>query len=762
MRFIYPIVYLLLFGKMAFAQTHQFVGSWITASENIEVVESPLFRKEASIKKKVIRAEAYVAGLGYYFLFVNGQSVSDAVLNQEFTKYDSRILFRKFDITNFLKIGSNCIAVELGNGWYNMQSKTIWNFDKIKWRKSPRLLFDLILYYSDGTLEKIKSDSSWKTSSGASQFNSMYAGEIYDARKEPIGWKYSGYDDGKWKQAKETFSPGGDLEEQQMPTVRVIKNISPTSFKKQTDGSLLYDMGENFAGVVQIRVKGKSGDTITMQHGERLNSDGSFDEVHNSGQMIGKPSDPKFQTDIYILSGKGTETYSPRFTYHGFRYVRIRASKGIKLSLSSLKGLFYSTDFKLAGSFRSSSVMLNRLYGAAIQSYRSNFISIPTDCPQREKMGWLADAHIVCDLGLWNFDCYSGYKKFLGDIRNVQLSDGRLPGVAPTNGIGYSWIDLADRDFGPAWGSALPIISWESYRHSGDTTVLRENFGAITLYLNGLATRARASDYLYRTGLDDFLSIEKTPKAFTSTSFLYKDAVIVSKIAVVLGNKDAEKRYRLFADSVKTAFNNEFFDYGSGSYRIKTLTALSASLENELCPEQYRGSVAAELARGVLSRNYKPDFGLLGTKYVLSALSDNGYPDQAFRLLSNPNAGWGKWISEGATTLYEGWEPKDQSLNHVFFGDFAAWYFRSLAGIEIDEAQPGFSHFSIQPVFPKGLDWIDVSHDTKYGEIKVKWKRKTNGTQLSLTIPQKTSADLAVKGYEQRLESGKQKIFIKQ
>lgn len=751
-------------------EPYRFKGSWIAATENINISPSPLFRKEfqtASRRRhygdgmRIKKATLYICGAGYQIATINGKQVSDAVLEPGFTAYDKRLLYNKYDVTSLVLTGENVIAVELGNGWFNVQSKTIWNFDKIGWRKSPRLIADLVLEYNGGHREVISSDASWKTAYGAGQFNSLSAGEIYDARKEPSDWTIAGFDESGWKSALSTSSPGGKLEQVSMPQVKVIRYIKAKDFKELAKGVYLYDMGENFAGVVRLKITGTAGDKAVIKYSERLNADGTLDSMYNAGHMIGPASDPKFATDAYILKGGRPEIYTPRFTYHGFRYVQVNVSGDSKLSKSSVLGLFYSTDFISVGSFKSSSKMLNLLNAAAIRSYRSNFVGIPTDCPQREKMGWLADAHITCDLGLWNLDAASGYKKYLRDLRDVQLPDGYLPGVAPTKGIGYSWIDPKDRDFGPAWGSALPLIAWQVYLHTADTSVIKENYTAIRAYVDMLEAKSKPTGYIYRTGLDDFLSIEKTPKAFTSSLFMFRDAVVLSKMATILGKPSDAERYVTLAKKVKAAFNKEFFDAAAGSYKVKTLTALSGTLFMGICPDEAIKNVAAELAEGVKIRDFVPDFGVLGTKWVLSALSDNGHEDVAFELLKNPRAGWGKWIIEGATTLYEGWNPKEETLNHVFFGDYGAWFFRSLAGIKLQDEAPGFTKVVIAPVFPKGLNSLNISHKTKFGEIAIKWTRAKKHIRLTVQIPTGIDANFGVESHEQKLIAGRNNLVIK-
>ncbi|BAV07697.1 alpha-L-rhamnosidase [Filimonas lacunae] len=719
-------------------------GAWITNTEDTAARGTPYFRKVFSAGKPVAKATLEVCGVGYHMTYVNGKPVTSAVLEQGYTRYDKRLLYTTYDITALLQKGENCLAAELGNGWYNAQSYTIWFFHMIGWRKTPRLLAALQLEYADGSKETIVTDNSWKCTVGPGRFNSMHAGEIYDARKEIPGWNAPGLNDASWQKVMVTSAPGGMLEKQDMPSAVIINRITPVSVTALGSKRWLYDMGQNFAGVVTLQVQGKAGDTITLHYGEVLNADGSINLAHNAGQMMVPPGDLTFQTDKYIVKGDGVETYTPRFTYHGFQYVQVETDGAATFDKKALTGLFYSTDFTPTGSFSSSDTMLNKLYKAAIQSYRSNFISIPTDCPQREKMGWTADAHIAAELGLWNFDAASGYRKWLRDLRDVQLADGNLPGVAPTLGRGYHWTDRNDDGFGPAWGSALPLVTWYLYMYGGDTAVVRENYAAIKLFTERM--RRRANGFIYNTGFGDWVSLQQTPVPFISTAYFYSDTRLLSKMAAIVGEKDDARQYALLADSIGKAFNDTFLHDKNGLYGDTALTALSGALFHGLCPPALQKKVAERLAAGVQKRNYHADFGVLGTKYVLPALSDNGYADIAYRLLTDTGyAGWGHWIANGATTLYEDW-PGAESHNHVFFGDYGAWFFKSLAGIRPDESAPGFQRFTIQPVFPEKLEWIKAAHTTRYGVIEVEWRRVKKQIKLGIQVPPGTTAVVKLPG----------------
>lgn len=760
MKSIWSLVIFL--AATASGQTHAFKGTWITRTNDSAVKPAPLLRNRFTLHKPVQQATLFVAGLGYHITTVNGQSVTTAVLEQAFTRYDKRVLYQTYNVTRLLQSGENVLGVELGNSWYNMQSHTIWFFDRMPWRQSPRLLLNLVLQYKDGSSDTIATGPHWKTATGASLFNSLHAGELYDALKDIPGWNKPGFNDSQWSNALVAKAPAGILYPQTMPSIALLRRITPVSMKQLAPNRFLYDMGENFAGVVKLRVQANAGDTITLRYSELLTPDGSLDRQQNAGHMLYEPGEPRFATDRYICTGSGVETYIPRFTYHGFQYVEVEADAPLSLTTQSIEGQVYSTNFATKGHFNSTDTLLNKLYKAALQSYRSNYLSIPTDCPQREKMGWLADAHLAAELGLWNYDAAAAYRKYLDDIGDVQLPDGSLPGIAPTNRVGYRWIDPADPDFGPAWGSAYPLIAWYVYLYTGDSITLQRHYPAIRRYVNYLAARARNTGYLYTTGLGDFLSVQATPKAFTSSVYFYQDLVLLSKMAGIVHDQPAVQQYRRLADTVKAAFLQQHFDATTGKCTETTLTALSMALVHELYPAGHGSQVAEQLVQAVRQRQYKADFGMLGTKHVLQALSDHGYVDDAYRLLTDTTGGWGRWIAQGATTLWEGWQPNDQSYNHVYSGDFVAWYYKTLAGIRPCESHPGFTHFTLHPKWPKGLRELRAQYLTATGPIKVHWKRGKHAIRLRIAVPPRTSASLLLPGLEQELSPGHHRFNLPQ
>ncbi|WP_343690098.1 family 78 glycoside hydrolase catalytic domain [Chitinophaga sp.] len=730
-------------------------GSWITNTTDTTITKAPFFRKVFHTAKPLQSAVVYVSGVGYHVLYVNGKPVTDAVLEQGYTRYDKRLLYNTYDITSLWANGDNVVAAELGNGWYNVQSHAVWEFHKAPWRNTPRMLINILLTYKDGSTETLVTDRSWKCATGPSQYNNLYTGEIYDARAELPGWNKPGYNDASWQTALETNSPGGILVPQEMPSIKIIRRIKPVSVKQVDKGEYLFDMGQNFAGVVTLKVKGAAGTKVTLSYREVLKN-GKIDLAHNTEHMRSWPGELPFQTDVYILKGNGVETFTPQFTYHGFQYVSVKTDGNIKLDKASLEGLFYSTDFKEAGHFTSSDPMINKLYEAARQSYRSNFLSIPTDCPQREKNGWTADAHISAEIGLWNYKSAPGYRKWLDDIRDAQTADGSIPGIVPSNGWGY---DRKDFTFGPAWGSALPVITWYLYLYEGDTAAVRENYDAIKKYTDLLTNTSE--HYIFKMGLGDWMSLVETPVPFTSTACYYTDAVLVSKMARILGKDADAATYAALAEKISAAFNREYYNTQTMQYNVTTATALSTTVYHQLVPAPALTRTVDQLAQKIKDNHYHADFGVLGTKYVLPSLSDNGHVELAMKMLTDTGyAGWAHWIANGATSLFEDW-PGELSHNHIFFGDYCAWFYKTLAGIRPDEAAPGFKHFFIQPSFVSQLTFAKADYECRYGKIVSSWKRVGKQVILEVEVPAHTTATLRLPGREDKtLQAGKHKLTI--
>lgn len=479
-------------AKLSITDWHD--AKWISDTFDKEFRKAPLLRKSISLEEKNIKnARLYVSGVGYYEFFINGAHVSDRKLEPGYTHFDKRVLYSTYDVTSMLQHGENVLAAELGNGWLNIQSLSVWEFEKARWRMRPRMIAELRITYNDGTVQTIPTDRTWKTNSGACSFNNLYSGEVYDARLVHKGWTIPGFDDKKWMPAIEVEAPAKILTSQQMPPIRVVREVKPVSMRKIDDYTYIYDMGENMTGVCRLQVQGPTGTCVTLAHGELIHDDGTLNqgniEIYFKREKNGLPQhvDPfeRIQTDTYFLSGNGMETYEPRFTYHGFRYVEVASTRPLTLTQESLTGLCMHTDVEPVGNFACSNEILNKLVEASCNSYLGNLFSIPTDCPQREKNGWTADGYVGMDYGLLFYDGITVYEKWMNDFIDNQRERGDLSGIIPSSGWGYAdWI-------GPVWDAALFIIPNNLYKYYGDTRAIEKMWDTCVRYLQYLETREK-------------------------------------------------------------------------------------------------------------------------------------------------------------------------------------------------------------------------------------------------------------------------------
>lgn len=413
-------------------------GKWITDSHDKEFEPAPMFRKAFTLGKEIEEARVYVAAAGYYDLFINGKRVGENYLDPGYTHFDKRILYVTHDVTSLLKPGGNAIATVLGNGWHNVQSKAVWNFETARWRNRPRMLCELRLRYTDGTTEVIATDESWHTATGPYTYNNIYSGDKYDATLEENGWNAEGFDDSKWDPVQVTEAPAPLLAAQQMPGIRITEELQPVSMKKFSDKLYVFSFEKNFAGLSRLKVKGAPGTRITLKHGELLKTDGRLEQGNIDVYYHPVKPGEVFQMDVFTLKGTGEEEiFMPSFAYHGFQHVEVESSAPVVLTKESLTGLFMHTAVEPVGSFSCSDPLLNKIWKATMEAYRSNLHSIPTDCPQREKNGWTADAHVAIDLGLLGFDAITLYEKWMNDFIDNQREAGEISGIIPSSGWGY-------------------------------------------------------------------------------------------------------------------------------------------------------------------------------------------------------------------------------------------------------------------------------------------------------------------------------------
>lgn len=750
-------------AKLSITDWHD--AKWISDTFDKEFRKAPLLRKSISLEEKNIKnARLYVSGVGYCEFFINGAHVSDRKLEPGYTHFDKRVLYSTYDVTSMLQHGENVLAAELGNGWLNIQSLSVWEFEKARWRMRPRMIAELRITYNDGTVQTIPTDRTWKTNSGACSFNNLYSGEVYDARLVHKGWTTPGFDDKKWMPAIEVEAPAKILTSQQMPPIRVVREVKPVSMRKIDDYTYMYDMGENMTGVCRIQVQGPTGTCVTLAHGELIHDDGTLNqgniEIYFKREKNGLPQhvDPfeRIQTDTYFLSGNGMETYEPRFTYHGFRYVEVTSTRPLTLTQESLTGLCMHTDVESVGNFACSNEILNKLVEASCNSYLGNLFSIPTDCPQREKNGWTADGYVGMDYGLLFYDGITVYEKWMNDFIDNQRERGDLSGIIPSSGWGYAdWI-------GPVWDAALFIIPNNLYKYYGDTRAIEKMWDTCVRYLQYLETREKDGKLTY--GIGDWVFYKaKTDTHFTSTAFYWLDNVLMAKFADLTGHDGT--KYRAKADNLKELINNEWFDAEKKMYANGTQAAQSVGLALGLVPEEHAQAVADNLVRMIRDNGHQLDFGMLGSKFVPAMLVKYGYADDAYKMIIRPEApSWANWIHRGLTTLPETWvldkDFKDASLNHAFLGDISAWMMNSLAGINPNPKKPGFAGIIIRPQFIKGISWAKGEYRSVRGLIRSEWKREGNQIELNIIIPANTEAELQLRDKSVALKTGKNQLTI--
>jgi alpha-L-rhamnosidase len=720
--------------EMGLLASADWQAQWIARTTNIDELPAPYFRHELTLDGKIKTARVCICGLGYYELHINGQKVGDHLLDPGYTRYDRRDLYVTHDVTALLKRGPNAVGVILGNGWFNPQTKAVWNFHEAPWREAPKLLLSLVIEYTDGRTMVIGSDGTWKTATGPIGFDSIYGGENYDARLEIPGWDKPGFDDSTWQPAQIVSAPKGKLVAQMAPPIKADQVIKPIKLTEPKPGVFVFDMGQNFAGVTELNVRGPAGTTVTLRHGERLSPDGSLDtrDIAQHVKRMGK--DQSYQTDNYTLKGGGTETWRARFTYYGFQYVEVTGFPG-RPTLDSVRGIFTHSAVPVAGEFECSNLLLNKIWRATRWAYLSNLQGIPTDCPHREKNGWTGDAHLAAEQAIYNFMPAGVYTKWINDLGDEQKPSGQLPGIVPTSGWGYTWGN------GPAWDSAFELIPFYLYEYYGDTQPLRYHYDGLKRYVDYLTSRA--TNGIVNIGLNDWAPFKtQTPADITDTAYYYRDTKIVALAASLLGKTDDAAKYNQLAEQIKKTFNAHFFNADAGTYGNGSQTSLSCALYQGLVEPENQARVLQNLVASVERKNGHIDTGILGAKYILNALTDHGRADVAYRMASQKDLpSWGWWIEQGATTLWEQWNGSE-SRNHIMFGDISAWFYKALAGINADPAVPGFKHIIIRPQPVGDLTSARAEYDSIHGKIVSDWKIAKGKFNLQVVIPPNTTVTI--------------------
>jgi alpha-L-rhamnosidase len=717
----------------------------------------PLFRKEFLIGKKISRARVYVSGLGYYELHLNGQPVGDEVLDPGWTAYSKRVLYSTFDVTEQLKRGPNALGVMLGNGWFNPLPLRLWGHINPREHLTvgePRVIVQLVAEFADGTSQTIVTDESWKVGNGPILRNSVYLGEVYDARKEQPGWDRPGFDDSGWKQAVSATEPLGPLRAQSAPPIRVTQTLKPVKLTEPKPGIWIFDLGQNFAGWARLRVEGPAGTRVRLRYGELLYPDGTLNgmtavcgQIKQGGPNyhydgIGAPK-TAWQAQEYILKGQGEEVYTPRFTFHGFRYVEVTGLPG-KPTLGALEGLRLNSDVKTAGSFTCSNERFDRIQQMVLWTELSNLFSVESDCPHREKFGYGGDIVAAGEMAMLNFDMARFYGKAVDDLADAVRPNGGFTETAP-------FVGIADESLGEGagpvgWGTAQPFLLWRLYQYYGDRRLLEENYELTKRWIALL--KSRAQDGILDNGISDHESLAPKPRALTGTAFYYFNVRLFSNIARALG-KDAEAAAaETLAETIKIAFNRKFLQSGTGRYDTATQACQAFALYLGLVPAEEKEHAQAVLVRDIEDTHAGHlTTGIFGTKFMLHALADSGRADVAFRIVNQSTfPGWGFMLENGATTLWEHWEFSDNtySHNHPMFGSVSEWFYKVLGGINPAPDAVGFDKIIIRPQPVGDLNWVKASYDSLHGKVVSEWTRAAGQFRLRVRVPVGATATVFV------------------
>jgi len=730
------------------------LADWISDGRPFDTEESPILRKTFNLRDGISSAKISFSACAYADVFINGRRITETALNPGYTHYDRRNLYVTLDVAPYLKAGPNVIVAVLGNGFYDCIDKVaVWEFENARWKDRPKFIASLSVRYSDGAEAFIGTDASWEVpptyECSPYKQNNIYSGDHYDNRLSLSGLNEPDFDARLWVPARVVGAPSDLLTSQYMGLNDIDKVYPSKSVTALSDTLYIVDFGYNSSGFTEFEIEGAEGTTVTVQHGEVVGPGGRLTVKHMDEHFRPREGH-SFQTDCYVLK-EGHNTLRPSFNYHGFQYAEIISDSPIKVK--SARSLFIHTSMDPASTFESSDPMLGRIREIVNRAYLSNHMGIPTDCPQREKNGWTADAHISAEIGLLGFDSANAYLKWIDDIVDNQEDDGRITGIIPSSGWGFG--------IGPVWDAALFVIPEMVYNYYGDKRAVKKVASACEKYLAWLDTQA-SPEGLITYGLGDWVPYDTTtPNDYTSSCYYYYEWKTLARFQQLCGEAEKAAESASKADSIKQKINSKYFNQETSEYSNGSQCAQSLALYMGIAPEGRAQDVADVLAARVEARGGHLDFGMIGTKTVLRMLCKYGYCDLAYRMAVKKDApSWAEWVERGFTTAPEHWTDTS-SLNHVFFGDIAAWLISDLAGINCDPENPGFGHIIIRPCFPEDLDFAKATYDSVAGPVMSSWKRRGGKTILKLDIPPGSSATVYALGKVFEVPSGKSRYVLR-
>jgi alpha-L-rhamnosidase len=720
-------------------------ATWIEPKQDtVEKIPSPTLRKEFKLSKIVASARVYVTSHGFYELSINGKRVGDQVLTPGWTSYNKRLQYQIYDVTSLLRNGNNAVGAMIGDGWY--RGRLGWMDTYGIWGKTLGLLCQLNITYTDGTTEVIVSDKTWKaTSDGPIVMNSIYDGETYDSRKEIKGWNEPGFNDSPWSAVREASYDNKTLIVTETVPVRRIEEIRPKKIFRTPKGTLVVDMGQNMVGWMRLKAKGAAGTKIIIRHAEMLDKFGEFytENMRSAATSL-----------TYIFKGDAQgETYEPRLTFFGFRYIAIEGFPG-EVTADNLTGVVVHSDMTPTGTFECSNPLVNQLQHNILWGQKGNFVDVPTDCPQRdERLGWTGDAQAFCRTAAFNLNVAAFFTKWMKDVSADQRADGKVPFVIPD---ALPQINATSA----GWGDVATITPWTMYLVYGDRKLLETQYPGMKAYVGYIEKTAGESmiwkggsifgDWLYyKPRMEDHTIPDgHTQPDMIATMFYAYSSKILAQAATELGKKDDASYYENLFQKIKTAFNKEYVT-GSGRIASDSQTSYVLALMFDLLSDEMKEKATSHLVADIKARGDHLSTGFLGTPYLCHVLSSNGQTKVAYDLLLQETfPSWLFPVKMGATTIWERWDGQKpdstfqdkgmNSFNHYAYGAIGDWLYRVVAGIEI--GKPGYKQILIYPQPDRRLTHAKASYNSAYGEIVAGWKIEGNQFNVNVTIPPNTTA----------------------
>jgi alpha-L-rhamnosidase len=698
-------------------------------------------RREFTPEKKIARATAYVCGLGFFELYLNGSKVSDHAMSPALSDYSKAAYYSTFDVTAELKAGKNAIGVVLGNGRFF--APRLHKPARTKDYGYPKLRLQLEVVYEDGTRDQVVSDENWTlTTDGPIRANNEYDGEEYDARMEMPGWNTTSFDDSAWNKAQLVEAPGGELQAQMIEPMRVTEVLKPVGITQPKPGVFVVDMGQNFYGTVRFKGKAPRNTEMKMISAYSLLPDGMLKKADNRHAKA---------TDLYIFKGEGEEVWSPIFKGQGFRRVQITGHPG-PLTADQFEGLVIHTDTEPAGQFECSNDLVNRIHHAMRWGFRMFLRSAPLDPDRDERQPWLGDPAKDAESKAFNFNIAAFYTKFMDDIQRSQRPDGTIPDMS----MNWNWGDQVE------WPSVYTIIPDWFYDFYGDDHLAADHYESLKRWVLTMQKNRQLPDGTIRAGTygdwcDAYSMDKRAPdsggsnRELISTAYHYNNCRIMARAAQRMGKEDDVKMFSSMADELLLAFNKVFLDTATGIYAGDTQCGYVLPLAFGMVPAESRDKVIENLVNDILVKHDGHlTVGLIGMQWLMQTLTDIGRPDVAWKLATQTTRpSWGYMIGKGATTIWERWDSdtRDPGMNSeallILAGNLDAWFYQTLAGIRPDTSAPGFKSIVIQP-YTETLEWVNCHHDSPYGRIVSNWKREGKKLTMEVTIPANTTATVYV------------------